>query len=194
MIHHEIEMSGRGNGRAPCAPEGIRGLLRRCRRCGRRGRGGMLALAVIYQVLQLLAGLEERNLFGGNFHPVPGLGIASHARLALARAEASKTADLDLVTHPQRAHDAVKDRLYNHFAVFPCEFRQTRDLINQIRFCHTPLGSVVNFHQWSPGPATCPFCRGLHNSLKVKYVTQLGEQALATSLYQLVPSAWAPAS
>ena len=46
----------------------------------------MLALAVIYQVLQLLAGLEERNLFGGIFLPVPCLVISSHAGAARALA------------------------------------------------------------------------------------------------------------
>src|ERR1700758_431107 len=137
----------------------------------------MLALAVIYQVLQLLAGLEERNLFGGNFHPVPGLGIASHARLALARAEGSKTADLDLVTHPQRAHDAVKDRLYNHFAVFPCEFRQTRDLINQIRFCHTPLGSVMNFDERPFGQTASALCGASITLSNFRYFVQVVVQA-----------------
>src|ERR1700751_966580 len=175
MIHHEIGISGRGKGRVRCAPEDVGGLLRRSRWCGRGSRDGLRALAVVHQVLQLLARLEKRNFLGGNFHAVSGLRIASYARFALARAEAPEAADLNLVPHPQRAHDAVKDRLYNHFAVFPCEFRQTRDLINQIRFCHTPLGSVVNFDEWSPGPATWPSAGASITLSNFRYFAQVAD-------------------
>src|SRR5208282_2574043 len=84
----------------------------------RRGRSNFWRRAVIHQVFQFLAGLEERNLLRRNFDAVPRFRIPAHARLALARAEAAKTTDFDLVAHAQRAHHAVKDRIQNYFAVF----------------------------------------------------------------------------
>ncbi len=104
-------------------------------------RRGSRASAVVDQVLQLLAGLEERNLLGRNFDPVAGLRIAPNARLALAGAEAAKSADLNLVTDAQRTHYAVKDRLHNHFAVFAGKFRQPGNLFDQVRFCNMPICS-----------------------------------------------------
>src|SRR5580765_447579 len=143
---HQYEECWQREGRAQGAPGRLSPkLLRGSGWCWRSGGGCRRAFSVIDQILQLLAGLEERNLFRGNFDPVAGLRIASHARFALPRAKAAEAPDLDLVAHAQRAHDAVKDRLYNDFAVFPRKLRQTRDLVNQIRFCHTPLGSVMNF-------------------------------------------------
>src|SRR5919109_5385278 len=71
----------------------------------------------VHQVLQLLAGLEKRNLLGGDFYPVAGLGIASDAWFPLPGAEAAKAADLDLVAGAERAHDAVEDRFDDDFAV-----------------------------------------------------------------------------
>src|SRR6266704_926702 len=120
-------------------------LLSWSRRGGRGGSRSGTRRTMVDQILQLLAGFEERDLLGRDFHAFAGFRIAAHARLALPGTEAAEPANLDLVAHAQRAHDAVKDRLYNHFAVFPRELRQTRHLINQIRFCHTPLGSVMNF-------------------------------------------------
>jgi hypothetical protein len=93
---------------------------------------------IVHQVLQFFAGLEERNLFRGNFHPLSGLGIAPDARFALARTEAAKAANLDLVTRAQRSHYAVKDRFYDHFTIFARKFCQTRDFVNQISFRHNP--------------------------------------------------------
>src|ERR1019366_4109154 len=84
------------------------------RRCG----GSFHRRATVHQIFQFLAGLEERDLLGRNFHPVARFRVPAHARLALARAEAPKPAYFDLVAHSQRTHHAVKDRIYNHFAVF----------------------------------------------------------------------------
>jgi len=73
---------------------------------------------VIDQILQFLAGLEEWDFLGGDFHAFTSFWITPDARFALPSPEAAEAANLDLVAHAQRAHDAVKDRLYNHFAVF----------------------------------------------------------------------------
>jgi hypothetical protein len=52
----------------------------------------------VNQVFQFLAGLEVRDLLGGNLDPVTRFGIASDAGLALARAETPEAAYLNLVT------------------------------------------------------------------------------------------------
>src|SRR5678815_5330842 len=79
------------------------GISRRGFFGGRRG--------VVHHILQFLARLEIRNLFGGHFDARSGLGIAPDAGLPLARAEAAEAADLDLVAAAQGFHDAVEDGL-----------------------------------------------------------------------------------
>jgi len=111
-------------------------LARARRRAGRRRRGAGAIAADVHQIFQFLARLKERDLLGGDFHAVAGLRIASHARLALPRAEAAETTDLDLVSCAQRAHDAVKNRLDDDFAVFAGQFRQAGDLVDEIGFGH----------------------------------------------------------
>src|SRR5580700_3033582 len=56
---------------------------------------------LVHQILQLFAGLEKRNFLGGHFNFLAGLGIPSHPRFALARAEAAKAANLNLVARAQ---------------------------------------------------------------------------------------------
>ena len=90
----------------------------------------------IYQVFQFFAGLEEWNFLGGDFDTVARLWIAANTWLALPGAKAAKAADFDLVAGAERAYHAVKDRLHDHFAIFPRKFRQTRDFIDQIGLGH----------------------------------------------------------
>src|SRR5580698_2888725 len=114
-------------------------------RAGRRGwdcRRNFYCLTVVDQILQFFAWLEERDLLCRNFDPVAGLWVPSHARLALARAEAAKSSDFDFVAHSQRAHHAVKDRINNHFAVFAGEFRKPGNFFDQVSLCHKSLCSV----------------------------------------------------
>src|ERR1700689_3742748 len=115
--------------------------LRRRRRRSRWRRGNYGSRRrrhIVHQILQFLARLEERNLLRWHFHPLPGLRVEPDPRLALPRPETAKAANLDLVAGAQRAHHAVKNRLHDHFTVFPRKFRQTRDFVNQIGFGHNP--------------------------------------------------------
>jgi len=91
------------------------------------------------QIFQLFAGLEERDFLGRHFYPLAGFWVAADSWLALAGAEAAETADLDLVAHAKRAHDAIEDGLDDHLTVLTCQLRQFGDLVDQISFCHTPL-------------------------------------------------------
>src|ERR1700722_11371250 len=96
--------------------------LRRARRRSQRSCS-RVGYSRIHQVLQLLAGLEERYFLGGHLDLFTSLGIASRARIALAGSEAAKAADLNLVARAQGPHHAVKDGFHDHFAVFACKFR-----------------------------------------------------------------------
>src|SRR5947208_1493337 len=96
-----------------------------------RGRRG-----VVHHVFQFLAWLEIRNLLGGHLDARSGLGVAPDAGLPLARAEATKAADLDLVTAAQGFHDAVEDGLDDDLRLLAGHFHYARDLFNQIRLGH----------------------------------------------------------
>ena len=99
---------------------------------------------VIDQVFQFLAGLEVWDLLGWNFNPRPRFGVAAHARAALARAEAAKAANLNLVTGPQGADYAVKDGFHNDLAVLARQFGKAGDFFNQIGFGHGSPYSTRN--------------------------------------------------
>ena len=115
-------------------------LRRSALRLGCAFRGGLHARVLFHgtvdHVLQFFAGLEERNLLGGNVHAVPGLGIAADAGFTLARAEAAESPNLDLIASAQRAHHALEDGLYNDLAVLPSEFRQPGNFIDQVCLGH----------------------------------------------------------
>src|SRR6185503_9237580 len=114
--------------------DGWRFRRRSCRRFSR-------SIRVVDHILQFLAGLEVRNLLGGNFHARAGLGISADARLPLARTKTAESADLDLIGISQRAHDAVEDRLHDNLGFLTGRFHYPGDLFNQIGFCH-PLPSL----------------------------------------------------
>ena len=125
----------------------------------RSGLGrGMLFGGVVDHVLQLLAGLEERDLLSGNFYAVAGLGVPSYARFALAGAEAAEAADLDLVAGAQRAHDALEDGLDDDLTVFPRELSQPGYFIDQVCLGHLARPSSrfrpPNSQNVSPGTDT----------------------------------------
>src|SRR5260370_21447453 len=93
-------------------------------------------LIVIDQILQLLAGLEIGNAFGGNFHPRAGFGVAADSRLPLARPEAAESADFNLVATPQGFHYAVEDRLDNNLRILSRHLDDARDFLDQLGFGH----------------------------------------------------------
>src|SRR6185437_9282488 len=62
---------------------------------------------------------------------------------ALAGAEAAEAANLNLVAGAQRTHNAVENGFDNDFAVFAGHFRQPRDFIDQVRFCHSLFRSLI---------------------------------------------------
>src|SRR5512146_1391700 len=100
-------------------------LARRCR------------FRLVDDVLQLLAGLEERNLLGRDFDAVAGLRIPPDSGFALSRAETAEAADLDLVARPQRSNYTVENRFDDDLGVLPGHFCQSRYLFDQVGFRHS---------------------------------------------------------
>src|ERR1039458_483792 len=100
----------------------------------RRDRG-----ETVDHVFQLFAGLEVRNFFSRHFHTGSGLGVAANAGLPLARAEASESANLDLVAFAQGADDAVEDRLHDDLGLLPGHLHHAGDFFNQISLRHRIL-------------------------------------------------------
>src|SRR6478752_5105372 len=78
-------------------------------RRNRTGRcGGCLLRLPVDEILQFLAGLEIRNLLRRNVHLVTGFWVTALAGLSLAKAEAAKTAEFDLLAAMQRVDDALE--------------------------------------------------------------------------------------
>src|SRR5215472_1789842 len=102
---------------------------------GRRGFFGGCR-RVVYHVLKFFAGFEVGNLLSGHFDAGASFWIASNSRLALARAEAAKSADLNLVAATEGLHDAVEDGLDDDLGLLAGHLHHARDLFNQIRLGH----------------------------------------------------------
>src|SRR5258708_13597585 len=92
-------------------------------------RWSSLSLGVIHEVLQLFAGLEERNFLGGHFHFRAGLRIAADSSAAFARAEAAESADLDLLALLQGANDAFENRFDHGLRLLPGAFLHARNFL-----------------------------------------------------------------
>src|SRR5262249_37674194 len=78
---------------------------------------------LVDQVLQLLAGLEVRDLLRRDVHFVAGLGVAALAGLALTKAKAAESSQLDLFAPMQRVDDAFEDGVHDDLRVFLREVR-----------------------------------------------------------------------
>src|SRR6185369_14071602 len=98
--------------------------------------GGCLLRLPVDEILQFLAGLEIRNLLRRNVHLVTGFRVAALAGLALAKAEAAKTAEFDLLAAMQRVDDALEHRVDDDFGVFLRKIRYSRDFLDEFGLRH----------------------------------------------------------
>src|SRR5262249_27678496 len=89
---------------------------RRSRLLVRGSSSAWLGLA-IDQLLQLLAWLEVGHLLRRHIDLVAGLGIAALTRLALAKAEAAESPQLNLLAAVKGVNDAAKYRVHDDFGV-----------------------------------------------------------------------------
>src|SRR6185369_2209340 len=105
----------------------------------RRGNHGS---GVVDHVLQFLTRFVIGNLFRRYLYARAGLGVAANPRLPLARPKAAETADFNLVSGPQGAHDTVENGLHNNLGFFPGHFNHAGDFFNQIGLSHRILLEV----------------------------------------------------
>jgi hypothetical protein len=84
-----------------------------------------------------LLGLKYGMRFGWHLHARLRLRIAAHARLPLARAEASETRESRSCLRPAASfHNAVKNRLDDHFGILASHLDYARDFFDQFRLGH----------------------------------------------------------
>src|SRR5579871_3768617 len=119
-----------------------RGRRAAVRRYRRWSRGSTCAAGIVHQILQLLARLEIGDALGRHLYARTGLGIATHSRLPLARAEAAESTNLDLIPRSQRAHDAVEDSFYNYLGILTGHLHHPRDLLDQFGLRHVCFFSL----------------------------------------------------
>src|SRR5438477_6799195 len=155
------------------------GSLLRCRGHGLRGGHG--CIRIINHVLQFLARLEIRDLFGGDFHPRAGFRIAANPGLPLARAEAPESADLDLLAGSQRANDAVENGLHDDLGFLPGHLHDPGDFFNQIGLRHRILLSSQSL--------TKPQYRLISPDLQARRYSALRSFRLMTSSMVVVAAA-----
>src|SRR6516165_11993939 len=111
-----------------CRPRGSRSPsgMRRIARCGSRSS----RLGAVDEVLEFLAGFEERNLLGRHFDLFAGLGVPSHAPAALARAETAEAADFDFVAFLESIDDALKNSFHDGLRFLARKLRNAEDLLD----------------------------------------------------------------
>src|SRR5216684_5011564 len=116
-----------------------RGIFRQpgARLLAARGRG--LGFRVIHKILQLFAGLEEGNFLGGHFDLLAGLGIAADSTTALARAEATEPADLDLLALLEGTDDAIENRFDDGLRLLPRKLGDAQNLFDEVGLCKCSL-------------------------------------------------------
>ena len=103
---------------------------------GAGGHVDRLARLPVDQVLQFLARLEVRDALGRHVHLVAGLRVAALAGLALAKAEAAESAQLDLLAALEGIDDALEHGVDDDLGVLLREVRDARDFFDQFRLRH----------------------------------------------------------
>ena len=76
---------------------------------------------IVHDVLQLLAGLEVRYLFRGNFDARSGFWVATYPGLALPGSEASKPSDFNLVATAKGNESRFAGWAQDGAEIFTCE-------------------------------------------------------------------------
>src|ERR1700729_629589 len=91
---------------------------------------------MVHKVLELFAGLEERNFLRRNFHFGARLRVATGATAAFARAETAETANLDLVVGLERADNTLENRLDDRLGFFARQLGDAGDLFHEVSLRH----------------------------------------------------------
>src|SRR5215831_8280468 len=156
---------------------------------GMRAVNGRLRSGVVDEVLQLFAGLEERNLLGGHFDLFAGLGIAPYASTPSARAEAAEAADFDFVALLQRHDDAVEDGLDDGFGFLARKLGNAQNLFDKVSLGQRRLlGHRVHASSQitrTAAPVIALACSPLTARTETGCAGQNGPPGLAPSYHQL---------
>ena len=95
-----------------------------------------LLLARIHEIAKILARFEVRNTLGRNRDGGSGLRITSRTRLALARAEAAKSTNFDLVAGFDGPNDRVEECVDDDLAIAAGKVTEGYDMVDEFGFGH----------------------------------------------------------
>src|SRR5579884_1054470 len=126
-------------------------------RGGGFGCGGhSCGFRAVDEILELLAGLEERNFLRRHFHFGASLWIAAHPPAPLPRAEAPKSANLDLVALLQSVNDALEDGFDDGLRFLARKLGHAQHFLDQVglRQCRL-LAHGAHASSYGKGSFTC---------------------------------------
>src|SRR5215472_4684010 len=106
----------------------------------------------VHEILQFLAGLEKRNLFGRHFDLLARLRIPSDAPAPLPCPKTSEASNLDFVALLQRVDDALENGLDNRLRLFAGKLGDAKHFLDQVGFCQCRLLC----HRFEPRTSVTP--------------------------------------
>jgi hypothetical protein len=95
-----------------------------------------LLLARIHEIAEILARLEVGNALGRHRDGGSGLRITSRTRLALARAEAAKSTNFDLVAGFHGPNNRVEECVDDDLAITAGKVTEGYDVVDEFGFGH----------------------------------------------------------
>jgi hypothetical protein len=95
-----------------------------------------LLLARIHKIAEILARLEVGNALGRDRDGGSGLRITSRTRLALARAEAAKSTNFDLVARFDGPNDRIEECVDDDLAITARKVTEGYDVVDEFGFGH----------------------------------------------------------
>src|ERR1700737_2002045 len=98
---------------------------------------------LVDELLQLLPGLEVRDLLRWHFHLLAGLGVAAGPRFAAAETAAAESAQLDFLSGAERLHDGVEHDVHDGLGLFLRQLNDASYLVDQFGLGHHARLGVV---------------------------------------------------
>src|SRR5262249_11470074 len=98
--------------------------------------GDGVAAAVVDQLLEVLADLEEGEALGGHGHRLPGAGVAPVVGLVRAHREAPEAADLDALAALQGLGHGVEDAVDHQLGARLGELAASGDGVDELALGH----------------------------------------------------------
>jgi hypothetical protein len=114
-----------------------------------------------YRFFHQFCGHEVRDALRWYLYTLTGFRVAPYARLPLSRAETSETDDLDLIALLQRSHYTIDNGLDDDLGLPASHLHNTRDLVDQICFCHPLCDLVVQMNSVARAATAASLCPAL---------------------------------